>query len=218
MITIELIVMLVASVLIGVLIGFLLFLFGRQPTLPSVSLPGRGSSHSEDELSDDLFRIFQRGVGYPLFIEVGDRRYRSVADIEGERERALILTALRKLLTQVSAEELKAAEVDEEPVDEEPIAVQPAATPAVAAADAVPATAATQQSTTNRFLVDEIDELFQSILDTMPEVPDASLTTAPDGSMRIQFDGDVYDDVDAVPNVDVQDALRTAVKRWEKRV
>lgn len=212
MVTVELIIVLVGSVLIGVLLGFLLFLFGREPKLPDLSVNIGGA----DEISDDLLRIFQRGVGYPLFIEVGDRRYRSIGDIEDEGNRALVLTALRKLLTQVSPEELAGIEVEQEEVD--PPAPETARAPTVSASPQPADNGGSQRSDSPYFLINEIDELFQSVLETMPDAPDASLTPAPDGSMRIRLDGRVYNDVSAVPDAKVQEALRTAVKRWESRV
>lgn len=217
MVTIELIVVLVASVLIGVLLGFMLFLFGRDPKLPDLSVNIGDGNDGRDEISDDLLRIFQRGVGYPLFIEVGGRRYRNVGDIEDDGNRALVLTAMRKLLTQVSPEELAGVKLEQEAVvDTAP--VDTAATPAVSAPVQPAETSSSQRSESPYFLINEIDDLFQSVLKTMPDVPEASLTPAPDGGMRIRFDGSVYDDVSAVPNAKVQEALQTAVRRWESRV
>lgn len=214
MVTVELIIVLVGSVLIGVLLGFLLFLFGREPKLPDLSVNIGGG----DEISDDLLRIFQRGVGYPLFIEVGDRRYRNIGDIEDEGDRALVLTAMRKLLKQVSPEELAGIEVEQD--TDEASAVDAASASTVSVPTQPPATdnGGSQRADSPYFLVNEIDDLFQSVLATMPDAPDASLTPAPDGSMRIMFDGRVYDDVSAVPDATVQEALRTAVQRWESRV
>lgn len=218
MVTIELIVFLIASVLIGVLLGFLLFLFGRDPKLPDFSVNLGAGSEGGDEISDDLFRIFQRGVGYPLLIEVGDRRYRDIGDIENEGNRALILTAMRKMLSQVSPEELAGIELEEEPAE---VATSPTptegASPATTAAQSS-GNGSSQRADSPYFLVNEIDDLFQAVLETMPDVPEASIAPAPDGSMRITFDGQVYDDVNAVPNQKVQEALRTAVRRWESRI
>lgn len=216
MLTVELIVVLVGSVLIGVLLGFLLFLFGREPRLPDLSVNIGGGVDGGDEISDDLLRIFQRGVGYPLFIEVGDRRYRDIGDIEDEGNRALVLTAMRKLLTQVSPEELAGIEMEQEAVEAPVVDTPPA--PTVSAPPQPADNGGSQRADSPYFLIHEIDELFQSVLETMPDAPDASLTPASDGSMRIRLDGRVYDDVSAVPDAQVQEALRTAVQRWESRV
>lgn len=207
MFTIELLIVLVASVLIGMLAGFLLVVLIKKPI--TISLGGAERDVSgDDSTSDDMLRIFQRGVGYPLLIEIGGRRYRKIDDIEDGREQALVMAALRKLVAQVSPDELAA------PAEQSPPAVEEAPQPDHRVS---PPAAAGVSSPASLSLIDEIDDILQSILADDPDAPAVVLRQAPDGGMRINVEGRIYDDVDDVQDPKVREALQAAVERWEAR-
>ncbi|HYN88152.1 MAG TPA: hypothetical protein VER55_06465 [Ardenticatenaceae bacterium] len=69
--------------------------------------------------------------------------------------------------------------------------------------------------TTSAPMLAEINDLFQENLRALPEAPSASVRPALGGGMEILVGGRLYESVDAIPSVDVADALRRAVKTWE---
>jgi len=67
-------------------------------------------------------------------------------------------------------------------------------------------------------MIKEIDELFQAILQTMPDAPEAGLMAAADGSMLIKVGSQYYRSVDEIAHPQVRQALRQAIKQWEARL
>jgi hypothetical protein len=87
----------------------------------------------------------------------------------------------------------------------------PAVPPAAGKISAIPMSAGAGP------MLDEINEIFQENLLQIPDAPDSSVSPAPGGGMRIIVGPHLYNTVDEIADSAVQDALRRAIKAWEKR-
>ncbi len=67
-------------------------------------------------------------------------------------------------------------------------------------------------------MIREIDAIFQAILQTTPDAPEASLLSAADGTMLIKVGSQYYRSVDEIAHPQVRQALRQAIKQWEARI
>lgn len=177
----------------------------------------------EEVRSPELLKISQRGIGYPLLIEIEGTRYWSVSEIADSEHRSLLFAAARTLLAQIPREHLTTVAP---PPPEEEIKPSPAPrqvgepSPTSVPAPKVPPVSASSRTSSSfsAVMIQEIDELFQAILRTIPDAPEAGLMSAADGSMLIKVGSQYYRTVDEIAHPQVRQALRQAIKQWEARL
>ncbi len=206
------------GVVLGVVSGALFMMYRQQQRQAE-------EAAASSSKSPDLLRISQRAIGYPLLIEIEGARYWSVSEIVESDHRALLFAAARTLLAQIPREHLEAvmppsteAEAAGPPPPPSAHVARPP-TPAPAPPSIPPASTPVRPSSSlSTVMIKEIDELFQAILQTMPDAPEAGLMAAADGSMLIKVGSQYYRSVDEIAHPQVRQALRQAIKQWEARL
>ena len=65
---------------------------------------------------------------------------------------------------------------------------------------------------------EQIEDILHAILEKDPHLKqfEVDLGTGPDGGLKIWVNGQVYDAIEALPDKRLQQALRQAVKQWDK--
>ncbi len=66
--------------------------------------------------------------------------------------------------------------------------------------------------------VEQIEDILRARLRNDPSLADfnVDLGAAPDGGLEIWVDGTCYNGIDAVPNPQLREAFKEAIKRWEE--
>lgn len=165
-----------------------------------------------------------RDTNGQLVIEIEGRRYHSLREIEDEQVGRRFLAAAQALagfarLNDIAVPEpwaAPAAAATQPPLEESmPLAPEPAARFGLFKRPQL----GEQEPVDERPVAEQIEDLLQTRLATSPEFASRSihLRLAPDGSVRIVVDGEVYEGVDAVPEPGVQSFLRETIRLWEVR-
>ena len=138
-------------------------------------------------------------VSGELVIQVGDRSYRSKAELEASKDWSRVRFAADDLAKWIEGEPT-GEEVDR---------------PASTRRTPVTKTDRKKESETHRSMVEEIDDILQELLIDSPHAEKAvRLMEGPGGMARVLIGIDSYS-IEDVPNDEIQSLIKQAVAQWE---
>ncbi len=207
-------------------------------TFPFVAAPADQTPHHRTEPEADLMlQVWQDREGF-LLVEAGGQRYRRLFEIQNGDIGRHVLETINRLVAFSKGQESRVAltsapsavssipssstdEISQEFFDrlKQEAQVQPKISRI--SADPVPfrrQNPAREVAITLN-LAEEIDQLLQLRVNTSPDQSHRRIrvTNAPDGGLRFEVDGSVFNALDDIPEPKVQTLIRAAISDWEAR-
>lgn len=143
-------------------------------------------------------------------VEVNGTRYRNLKDIHDDLTARKVLEALSGL--QRFAGSIPIVNAPAPTADSSPTAPRSSAGPALAA------TSATKFPVPKDSLLDQIETILQRNLARHPALAARTIHigAAPDGTLLIEVDRQIYQSPEDVPEAEVRDIIRSSIHEWER--
>lgn len=204
----------------------------------SASVPGYAPAASTSPTTDgetvEVLRVLRDLADGKLVIEIGGKRYRSLAEIIDPQVKRRFMgnAAALAQFAQVSTAPLSPAAVlwpapKTEVVDQPPTitypppqqSVEPSIQPAGTTETAVAPADSQEQPSAPKTIADEIEELIQLRLHTTPALMYRSIhiRQGAGGGIRVEVDGHYFDSVAEVTDPEVTAFLQSVIHEWEAR-
>jgi hypothetical protein len=190
----------------------------------SAPAPGYVSSQGAAPFSDgemvEVMRVFRDLADGRLVVEVGGRRYRNTAEITDPQVKRRFVGNAQALAQFIQDEPSLSNQVNwSTPPVEVAKPPAPPMQPAPLPTKTAKPEAQGQQPEGPKTIADEIEELIQFRLLSMPSLSSHSIHIRPGlgGGIRVEVDGVYHDGISDVTDAEILSFLQSVIREWEAR-